>query len=102
MTEKVGINPSEFQSSISVLRSSASDIRSGIKTNRTFNKTNISPLIKDLEHVIKAIELIKRYQTLLSSDIDTLEQTGEQIKENDERLAAISKSNVNGSQPIRT
>ncbi len=49
---------------------------------------------KDLEQVIKGIELIKRYQTLLNSDIETLVQTGEEIKENDERLAVLSESNV--------
>ncbi|MEC5425189.1 TIGR04197 family type VII secretion effector [Virgibacillus sp. C22-A2] len=102
MIEEVGINLGEFQSNISRLRSSASGIESSIKTNRTFNKTNIEPFTNDLEHIIRAIELIRKYQTLLNSDIDTLEQTGEKMKENDERIAAISNIDVTGPQPLRT
>ncbi|MEI3614949.1 hypothetical protein [Pseudogracilibacillus sp. SO30301A] len=51
-----------------------------MKTNRMFSKTNIKPFIQDMEHVIKAVELLTKYQALLSSDIDVLEQTGEQIR----------------------
>lgn len=94
MIDEISINPGEFQLHISALRSAASSIECGIDTDRTFNKTNINPLVKDLEQVIKGIELIKRYQTLLNSDIETLVQTGEEIKENDERLAVLSESNV--------
>lgn len=87
MIDKIGINLGEFQLHISTLKSSATGIESSIETNRTFNKTNITPFTKDLEHIIKAIELINKYQTLLHSDIDTLNQTGKKIKETDERLA---------------
>lgn len=102
MIEKLSINPGEFQSNISALRPSAAGIESGIKTSRSFNQTNIKPFTKDLEHVIRAMGLLKRYQTLLNSDIDILEQTGEKIKENDERLAATSTIDVDGPQPLRT
>lgn len=87
MIDKIGINLGEFQLHISTLKSSATGIDSSIETNRTFNQTNITPFTKDLEHIIKAIELINKYQTLLHSDIDTLNQTGKKIKETDERLA---------------
>ncbi|MFD1361466.1 TIGR04197 family type VII secretion effector [Lentibacillus salinarum] len=100
MAEEVGINMGEFRSNIATLRSSASSIESGIKTNRTFDKTTIKPFTKDLENVIKAIELLQKYQTLLDSDIDTLEQTGEKMKENDERLAQANPG-IMGPQPIR-
>ncbi|GAB3799603.1 TIGR04197 family type VII secretion effector [Virgibacillus kimchii] len=102
MIEEVSINPGELKSQISALRSSASSLESSIKTSRTFNKTNIKPFIKDLENVIRAIELLQKYQTLLNSDIDILEQTIEQMRENDERLAALQKTDVTGPQPLRT
>lgn len=100
--KEVGINLSEFQSTISGLRSSASSIESSIKTNRTFNKTNIKPFIQDLEHVIKAAELLTKYQALLSSDIDVLEQTGEQIREKDEELATMSNMDITGPQRLHS
>lgn len=101
--EEVGIKFSEFQSIISALRTSASNLETSIKANRTFRKTNIKPFTEDLEQVIKAIELMTKYQALLNSDIDILEETGKQMKENDEELAAISKIDINtGPQPLRS
>jgi len=100
MIDKIGINPGEFQLHISTLKSSVSGIESSIETNRTFNQTNITPFTKDLEHIIKAIELINKYQTLLHSDIDTLDQTGKKIKETDERLATGPRINTTGPHPL--
>lgn len=102
MTDKISINYNDFQSNISALRSSASAIKSSIETNRTFENTNIKPLIKDLEHIIKVIELIKKYQGSLHTDIDTLEQVGEKIKEKDEKIAEAHKIHGIGHQPLRT
>lgn len=102
MTEKISIDYNDFQSNVSALKSSASNIKSSMETNRTFDNTNIKPLIKDLEHIIKAIELIKKYQGSLHTDIDTLEQIGEKIKENDQKIAEANKIHGTGPQPLRT
>ncbi len=57
MTEEIKLDYNNFQSFISTLKSSASGIDGGIQTSRTFEKTNIKPLAKDLEQVIRALEL---------------------------------------------
>src|SRR5690625_6556293 len=90
MAEEVGINIGVFQSNTSKLRSSVSGIEGSIKTNYTFDKTNIKPFMDDLENTIEAIQLLQKYKTLLDSDIDTLKNVGEKMKENDEILAAIT------------
>lgn len=101
MAEEVGINIGVFQSNISKLGSSVVSIESSIKTNYTFDKTNIKPFMDDLENTIEAIQLLQKYKTLLDSDIDTLENVGDKMKENDERLAALTTDHVFGPQPIR-
>lgn len=102
MSKEVGINYREFQSTISALRSSASGIETSLKANRTFSKTNIKPFVQDLEHIMKATELLTKYQAMLNTDIDTLEHTGKQMKENDEDLAAISNTDITGPQRLRS
>ncbi|MEW9677814.1 TIGR04197 family type VII secretion effector [Lentibacillus sp. L22] len=100
MGEEVGIQLGEFRSKVEKLRSSVTSIESGIKTGRTFEKTNIKPFKNDLKNTIEAIELLQKYKTLLHSDIDTLENVGEKIEENDEKLAELSTANVTGAQPM--
>jgi len=87
VTEEIKFDYNRFQSFVSNLKSSTLGINSSIKTNRTFEKTNSKPFIKDLEQVIRVIELLNRYQTSLHTDIETLEQIGEKIKERDIELA---------------
>ncbi|WP_153463044.1 TIGR04197 family type VII secretion effector [Sediminibacillus terrae] len=99
MAEEVGINIDVFRSNIKKLQSSVSGLESGMKTNRSFEKTNIKPFIDDLENTIKAIELLEEYKTLLISDINTLEETGEKMREKDEELAR--PMNNMGPQQIR-
>lgn len=101
MAGEVGINMGVFQSNVSHLRSSASSIESSIKTSTTFDKTNIQPFTKDLENVIKAVELLQKYKTLLYADITALESTGETMQENDKKLAqAHNPISGPGPQPI--
>lgn len=87
MTQEIKLDYDAFQSLVSTLRTSTSGIESSVKTSRTFEDTNINPLIKDLEHIIRTLELLKKYQTSLHKDIDVLEQVGEKIKERDLELA---------------
>ncbi|MTW86061.1 TIGR04197 family type VII secretion effector [Virgibacillus dakarensis] len=102
MAEVVGINIGEFQSNIEKLRSSLSGLESSIKTSRTFDKTNIAPFTDDLENTIKAVKLLEEYKTLLDTDITTLEDTGEQMRENDENLANYNNPDPeSGPQPLR-
>lgn len=100
MVVEIGINLSEFQSSVDALRTSSSNLVSSIQKNRTFDKTNIQPFTKDLENVIRAVDLLQQYKSLLESDINTLEHTGENIRENDEGLAQANTNVLDGPQKI--
>lgn len=98
---EVGINNDDFRSKVDNLRNSVTALDSKIKTNRTFEKTNIKPFTNDLENLIKAVELINKYKTLLNDDISILEDVGEQMKQNDEELASRNHHVNNGPQPLR-
>ncbi|MGP4040975.1 TIGR04197 family type VII secretion effector [Gracilibacillus sp. D59] len=99
MSKEVSINMNVFRSNVSKLRSAVAEIETN-KTTNSFSKTNIEPFTKDLENVIEAMELLEQYKTILESDIVTLEQTGEQMKEQDEKLASVNYP-ISGPQPIR-
>lgn len=103
MGEEVGIDIGVFRSNITKLRSSLSGLESGIKTSRTFDKTNIAPFIDDLENTIEAVKLLKDYKTLLDTDIATLEDAGERMRENDEKIASYTNNRnpLAGPQPLR-
>ncbi|WP_449354457.1 TIGR04197 family type VII secretion effector [Virgibacillus natechei] len=98
---QVGINISVFRSNITKLRSSLSSLESGIKPNKTLDKTNITPYMDDLENVIKAVELLEKYKTLLDTDIGTLKEVGETMRENDEHLSRQTGNIATGPQPLR-
>ncbi|MBT2598933.1 MULTISPECIES: TIGR04197 family type VII secretion effector [unclassified Oceanobacillus] len=98
---EIGVNIGGFQSTITNLRTSVFSLESSLKTNYTFNKTNIKPFVEDLENTIEAIELLQRYKKLLETDIDTLENVGETMKENDERIARLT-NDMTGAKPINT
>ncbi|WP_010532269.1 TIGR04197 family type VII secretion effector [Lentibacillus jeotgali] len=101
MTKEIGINMGVFSSNISKLRSSVSALDGSIKKDWTYNKTNISPLTNDLENTIRAMELLKRYISLMEADINTLEIIGERLQEIDDRLGDQIESMPNNPQPIR-
>ncbi len=87
-----------FRSNISKLKSSVTNIEIKQPTS-TLSKTNIEPFTKDLENVIEAIELLERYKKILETDITTLEQTGEKMREKDEELAAVNHPS-SGPRPL--
>lgn len=96
MAEEVGIKINEFDSNISALRTAVSSINSSMKTTREFEKTDLKPFMKDLETTIDAIKLLERYKQMLDSDVNTLDNVGKEMVENDEHLAKVS-----GPQPMR-
>src|SRR5699024_12241313 len=86
MAEEVSIKISEFNSNISKLRSACSSINSSIKITREFEKTDLKPFMDDLETTIDAIKLLERYKQMLNTDINALNNVGEEKVENDEKM----------------
>src|SRR5699024_12809575 len=87
MAEEVSIKISEFNSNISKLRSACSSINSSIKITREFEKTDLKPFMDDRETTIDAIKLLERYKQMLNTDINALNNVGDEMVENDEQLA---------------
>lgn len=92
MSGEVGIKIGEFNSNLSNLRSAVSSIESSIKTDSEFEKTNIEPFTEDLESTIDAIELLERYKQMLNTDINALENVGNEMVENDNELSNICEA----------
>lgn len=90
MGNEVSINKSEFNSNISSLQSKISDLNSDISITEEFEKTNIKPFTKDLKKALEAKNLLSSYQELLKKDSEILDETGQAMIENDERLANIA------------
>ncbi|MGG3984178.1 TIGR04197 family type VII secretion effector [Heyndrickxia faecalis] len=56
-----------------------------IKTT-SFDHMNINPFKEELKQVTKAMELLRKYKSILEADIQTLKNTGEAIKKLDEQI----------------
>ncbi|MFC4618229.1 hypothetical protein ACFO4N_05740 [Camelliibacillus cellulosilyticus] len=93
MEKEVSINLGIFQETINDLRSSALELDSGFSKGYSLDQTNIPPFVKDLERMIKAVELFERYRDqILISDIKTLENVGESLRQQDDALSGGSSS----------
>ncbi|MGG3965543.1 TIGR04197 family type VII secretion effector [Heyndrickxia faecalis] len=52
----------------------------------SFDHMNINPFKEELKQVTKAMELLRKYKSILEADIQTLKNTGEAIKKLDEQI----------------
>ncbi|MFP7168907.1 TIGR04197 family type VII secretion effector [Terribacillus sp. 7520-G] len=86
MGKEVAINMEVFETNVSSLKASAEALLFSQHKSYILEKTNISPFTKDLEQMVKAIELLDKYKTLLAQDIQTLKEVGETIRDTDEQL----------------
>ncbi|MFB1099715.1 TIGR04197 family type VII secretion effector [Terribacillus sp. JSM ZJ617] len=86
MAKEVAINMEVFESNVSSLKASAEALLFSEHKSYTLEKTNIAPFTKDLEQMIKALELLDKYKTLLTQDIQTLKEVGETMRDTDEQL----------------
>ncbi len=89
MGNEVGIKISEFDANISTVKSNAGKINSNMSITDDLEKTNIKPFTTDVNRVIKAKELLDKYQELIAKDIEILDETGQEMVENDEQLASL-------------
>ncbi|WP_366249416.1 TIGR04197 family type VII secretion effector [Terribacillus aidingensis] len=86
MGKEVAINMEVFESNVSSLKASAESLLFSQHKSYTLEKTNIAPFTKDLEQMVKAIELLDKYQSFLTQDIQTLKEVGETMRDTDEQL----------------
>ncbi|MFJ6414150.1 TIGR04197 family type VII secretion effector [Terribacillus saccharophilus] len=85
MGKEVAINMEVFESNVSSLKASAEALLFSQHKSYTLEKTNIAPFTKDLEQMIKAIELLEKYKAMLTEDIQTLKEVGETMRDTDEQ-----------------
>lgn len=102
MSDRISLNIALFKDNVISLRNSVTSIDGQMSTSETFDKTNIKPFIDDLENMIRALELLMQYKELFQADLETLDDVGEKIREQDIRLSQVQRHDIrDGYQPIR-
>jgi|SRR5690625_705126 len=101
MSEQISLNIDLFRQNVSNLQETIEELDGKMKTNETFETTNIKPFIDDLEQTIRALELLDEYKELFQTDLRTLSELGEQIREQDERLADRQDDLGDGYRPLQ-
>ncbi|MED4321168.1 TIGR04197 family type VII secretion effector [Weizmannia sp. CD-2023] len=80
------LNVELFDSNIEQLQAAVSDMETNLIKTTSFDQTNINPFKEELKQVTKAMELLRKYKSILEADIQTLKNTGESIKKLDEQI----------------
>lgn len=101
MSEQICINIGVFNSNMTELRGSVNKLATAyMSTGESLDKTNIKPFLNDLENAIRALELLKEYQQLFTSDLSVIEDVANKIREKDEELST-QQTTSSGPQPAR-
>ncbi|AEH52960.1 TIGR04197 family type VII secretion effector [Heyndrickxia coagulans] len=83
---EIKLNVELFNSNIEQLQAAVSDMETNLIKTTSFDQTNINPFKEELKQVTKAMELLRKYKSILEADIQTLKNTGESIKKLDEQI----------------
>ncbi|WP_207368863.1 TIGR04197 family type VII secretion effector [Heyndrickxia coagulans] len=83
---EIKLNVELFNSNIEQLQAAVSDMETNLIKTTSFDQTNINPFKEELKQVTKAMELLRKYKSILEADIQTLKNTGEAIKKLDEQI----------------
>lgn len=83
---EIKLNVELFDSNIEQLQAAVSDMETNLIKTTSFDQTNINPFKEELKQVTKAMELLRKYKSILEADIQTLKNTGESIKKLDEQI----------------
>lgn len=102
MSEKISLNYGLFKGNMNDLKTSVNKLESSMSKSESFDKTNITPFINDLENMISALEMLERYKSLFLEDIEVINDAGEKLKEQDEVLSQTRRHDIrDGYQPIQ-
>jgi len=83
---EIKLNVDLFNSNIEQLQAAVSDLETSLIKTTSFDHTNINPFKEELKQVTKAMELVRKYKSILEADIQTLRKTGESIRKLDEQI----------------
>jgi len=101
MEERISINIHLFTINISKLKESVKKLETEyMSMGETLDKTNIKPFIDDLENMIRALELMKRYYEIFTTDLRVIQNIADTLREQDERLSIPKHDFRDGPQPI--
>lgn len=105
MGTEIKIDTDLFEARVDFLKDAINNVDNKISAEETFEFTNIKSLTEILENLIETIEMIDTYKTLFNEDINTLEDIGESMQEQDEKLAQTSSQAIHdpkGHTPLLT
>lgn len=83
---EIKLNKAVFDSKVNELKSSASDLEKIKFNDMKLNRTNLTRLTQFCEAIEKLSKKVQQYEQLLQKDINRIQQTGEKMVEQDEKI----------------
>lgn len=80
------LNKGVFDAKVSELKSGASDLGKTKFNGMQLSRTNLSKLKKYCEAIEKLSEKVQQYEQILQKDISSIQQTGQEMVQQDEKL----------------
>lgn len=100
MSKDISVNVSVFKGNIANLQTSMRGVDCQIDTNESLEKTNLAPFTDNLEALVQLLTILDNYKMLFEKDVQILDQIGEDIQEQDEKLAT-SNHHYSGHEPVQ-
>ncbi|MEG7842880.1 TIGR04197 family type VII secretion effector [Bacillus mobilis] len=83
---EIKLNKGVFDAKVSELKSGASDLGKTKFNGMQLSRTNLSKLKKYCEAIEKLSEKVQQYEQILQKDISSIQQTGQEMVQQDEKL----------------
>lgn len=93
----ISFNETEFNGKVESFENAIADIESKMSKGETLDKTNLKPFVKDLENLVRTLEILEKYRDMLQQDITGIKNIGEGLKNQD---AALSRQDTSGNQAV--
>ena len=82
---EIKLNKGVFDAKVSELKSSASDLGKTKFNGMQLHRTNLSKL-KNIVKRLKSYQKVQQYEQILQKDISRIQQTGQEMVQQDEKL----------------
>ncbi|TCJ84196.1 UNVERIFIED_ORG: type VII secretion effector (TIGR04197 family) [Bacillus cereus] len=83
---EIKLNKGVFDAKVSDLKSGASDLGKTKFNGMQLSRTNLSKLKKYCEAIEKLSKKVQQYEQILQKDISSIQQTGQEMVQQDEKL----------------
>lgn len=91
MAYDISFNEEDFNEKIGFLEEAILEMESKLTTGQTLDKTNVKPFMKDLENLVRTLEVLQTYKGMFEQDLIEIRKVGDGLIDQDE---ALSKHDV--------